>query len=70
MPNIYIGHTDDTPLGKIWVAMNEKGLIAVEFPATQDEFTNWLQKHHNAKIEFSLERVKEVVTQLEQYVAG
>src|SRR5512146_2806041 len=70
MKIISIGHTDLTPIGKIWVAVNENGLVAIEYPATQDEFIAWLQKHHSAKVEFSAEKVHEVVTQLCEYIAG
>jgi methylated-DNA-[protein]-cysteine S-methyltransferase len=70
MKNIFIGHTDSTALGEIWVAVSENGLIAVEFPATQDEFTAWLGKHHAAQIEFDQEKVKDVLEQLSEYAAG
>jgi methylated-DNA-[protein]-cysteine S-methyltransferase len=71
MSEIYIGHTDMTPIGELWVAVGENGLLAVEYPATQDEFIIWLQKHHhNAKVEFSAEKVHEALTQLCEYIAG
>lgn len=70
MKIISIGHTGPTPLGDLWVAVSENGLVAIEFPATQDEFNAWLQKHHHAKVEFAPENVKEAVTQLREYAAG
>jgi len=71
MKTISIGHTDDTPLGDIWVAVSENGLVAVEFPATQAEFTAWLQKQHRAaEIEFAPKKVSQAVTQLREYAAG
>jgi methylated-DNA-[protein]-cysteine S-methyltransferase len=71
MKTIAIGHTDTTPLGDIWVAVSENGLIAVEFPVTQDVFTAWLGKRHAAApIEFDQEKVKAVVEQMREYAAG
>jgi len=70
MSNIFIGHTDLTPFGDVWVAVSENGLIAVEFPATQAGFTAWLQKHHAAEVEFAPEEVTEVIRQLREYAAG
>jgi methylated-DNA-[protein]-cysteine S-methyltransferase len=70
MKTISIGHTDMTPIGDLWVAVSENGLVAVEFPATQAEFTAWLEKHHDAKIEFAPEKVTEAIEQLQEYAAG
>jgi methylated-DNA-[protein]-cysteine S-methyltransferase len=70
MKTIFIGHTAATPLGNLWVAVSENGLIAVEFPSTQAEFAALLQKKHRAAVEFSPEKVNAVTTQLQEYAAG
>jgi methylated-DNA-[protein]-cysteine S-methyltransferase len=70
MLDIFIGHTEQTPLGIIWVATSQNGLSAIGYPTTQDEFTHRLQKRHSARIEFSSEKVQEAVTQLCEYAAG
>jgi methylated-DNA-[protein]-cysteine S-methyltransferase len=70
MKTISIGHTDMTPIGELWVAVSENGLVAVEFSTTQAEFTAWLEKHHDTKVEFAPEKVKEAVEQLQEYAAG
>jgi O-6-methylguanine DNA methyltransferase len=70
MSIIYISHTGPTPLGDLWVAVADNGLVAVEFPAMQDEFTAWLEKQHAAKIEFAPEKAAEAVEQLREYLAG
>jgi len=67
MKTISIGNTGPTPLGDLWVAVSENGLIAVAFPTTQSEFTAWLQKRHGAAVEFAPEMVNEAVTQLREY---
>jgi len=70
MPIISISHTGSTALGDLWVAVSENGLVAVKFPATQDEFTAWLGKHHDAQIEFDAEKAREAVEQLREYISG
>ena len=70
MKTIFIGHTGLTALGDLWVAVSENGLVAVDFPTDQAEFTAWLQKQHSAPVEFSPEKVLDAVTQLREYAAG
>lgn len=70
MQPIFIGHTGTTALGDLWVAVSEFGLVAVQFPAAQAEFSAWLQKKHAARVDLAPERVREAVTQLQEYAAG
>ena len=70
MKTIHIGNTGPTPLGDLWVASSENGLVAVEFPATQADFTAWLHKHHSARVEFDPQQVAEPLRQLREYAAG
>jgi methylated-DNA-[protein]-cysteine S-methyltransferase len=70
MKIISTGHTDDTAIGRIWVAMNEKGLVAVEFPAIQFDFEAWLKHQHRMDVRFDPEKVKGALEQLQQYVTG
>jgi len=70
MKTITIGHTGDTPLGDLWVAISEIGLVAVEFPSTLEDFSARLQKRHAARLEFNPEKVLEPLTQLREYACG
>ena len=70
MKIISIGHTDETPIGEIWVAMNEKGLVAVEYPAVQFDFEAWLKHQYRVEVQFAPEKVKDALAQLQQYAAG
>ena len=70
MKTISIGNTGPTPLGDLWVAVSENGLVAVEFPSNQADFSAWLQKEHTARIEFAPEKVQDVLAQLREYAAG
>ena len=70
MKTISIGNTGPTQLGDLWAAVSENGLVAVEFPSTQDDFSAWLQTQHNARIEFAPEALGNVLIQLREYAAG
>lgn len=70
MATIFIGHTGPTPIGDLWVAVSESGLVAVEFPTTQDGFVAWLRKHHGEETIFAPEKVVDWTTQLREYAAG
>ncbi len=67
---IIIGNSGPTPLGDIWAAFSENGLVAVEFPSSQDDFSFWLQEQHHARVEFAPEALEDVLTQLREYAAG
>jgi len=70
MKTIFIGRTDETPLGELWVAVSENGLLAVEFPSTLESFTASLKKHHAESLVLSPQKVAEAVQQLSEYAAG
>jgi methylated-DNA-[protein]-cysteine S-methyltransferase len=70
MKTIIIGHTDETPLGDIWVAVSEHGLLAVEFPSTLEAFSAILRKRHAAEVVFDPQQTAEAAQQLREYAAG
>lgn len=70
MKTIFIGNIDETPLGEIWVAVSENGLLAVEFPSTPEAFAAILKKRHAAEVVFAPEQVAETAQQLREYAAG
>lgn len=70
MKTIFVGNTGETPLGDIWVAVSEGGLLAVEFPSTLEAFSAALGKRHAAQVVFDPEQTAEAVHQLREYTAG
>ena len=40
---LYIGHSQQTQLGEIWVAMTDIGLAAISFPVSEIEFSSRLR---------------------------
>lgn len=70
MKNIFIGHTGATPIGDLWVAVAENGLVAVQFPSSHEAFTAMLQKRSSAQIYFAPQEVEQALTQLREYASG
>lgn len=67
---IWIGESGPTPLGGLWVAVSEKGLVAVESGVSKDEFAAYLGKRFKRTVECAPERVAEAVKQLNDYLDG
>jgi methylated-DNA-[protein]-cysteine S-methyltransferase len=65
---IVIGKTGSTPLGTIWVAMSENGLIAVEIGTIKTEFTHCLQKRDYNPIERPSTELNQALEQLTNYL--
>jgi methylated-DNA-[protein]-cysteine S-methyltransferase len=70
MQAIFIGSTGPTPIGDLWVAVAENGLVAVDFPTSQEDFTAWLHKRYNARVEFAPQAVEQFTSQLREYASG
>lgn len=70
MKTIFIGNTGETPLGDIWAAVSERGLLAVEFPSTLEAFSAVLGMRHAAEVIFSPQHTAEAAHQLRDYAAG
>ena len=70
METIYIGNTGDTPLGDLWLAVSETGLVVVEFNMDQNEFTNYVQARFNRLAKFAPRHVAKAARQLREYLAG
>lgn len=70
MPTIFIGNTGETPLGDVWVAVGEQGLLTLKFPSTLQAFSASLKTHYAAQVVFDPRQVAEAAWQLREYAAG
>jgi O-6-methylguanine DNA methyltransferase len=70
MDTLYIGQTGATPLGKLWLAVTDSGLAAIEDSASQAEFEAYLARRFKRPVEYAPERVKAVEMELREYLAG
>lgn len=69
-PGLYIGETAETPIGKLWLAVSDLGLVAIESGLSQVEFEAYLVKRFKRTVEFAPQRVLAVAAQLDKYLSG
>ncbi|MEN8173147.1 MAG: methylated-DNA--[protein]-cysteine S-methyltransferase [Chloroflexota bacterium] len=65
---VYIGNLKSTPLGSIWVAVTERGLISVEIQKTEARFLEILGKRYQAEILFDENRTTLALQQINEYL--
>ncbi len=70
METIYIGDTGNSPLGNLWLAVSDDGLVAVEFDMDRDDFTGYVHTHFTRPVKFAPRRVAETADQLREYLEG
>ena len=67
---LYIGETDQTPIGKLWLAMSDLGLVAVEWGLTLAEFEAYLVKRFKRPVQHAPQHVREAAGQIDKYLSG
>ncbi|MEA3352030.1 MAG: methylated-DNA--[protein]-cysteine S-methyltransferase [Chloroflexota bacterium] len=71
MPKIYITEAAPTPLGPIWVAANQRGLVAIAIKSDADTFTKELAaRHKKAAISRDETHTADVVRQIKAYLTN
>ena len=67
---IYFCKVSDTPIGDLWVACSERGLVALEWGDKQAEFLSYLTKRLKSPIGENSSRLRHIDSQLREYLAG
>ncbi|MGB8212374.1 MAG: methylated-DNA--[protein]-cysteine S-methyltransferase [Anaerolineales bacterium] len=67
---LYFGETDDTPIGRLWLAGSDLGLVAVEWGLSRAEFETWLAKRFKRSVEYAPDRVREAALQIGNYLSA
>jgi len=67
---LYIGETVETPIGKLWLAVSDLGLVAVECGLTQAEFEAYLGKRFKRPVQPAHEQVLKAAGQINRYLSG
>jgi len=70
MEKLFFDKTGETPLGKLWMAASEQGLVAIEYGMDQTEFAAYLNKRFKCAAEKAPRRLREAVGQVEAYLTG
>jgi methylated-DNA-[protein]-cysteine S-methyltransferase len=69
-PTIFIGLLPSNPISPLWVAVSERGLVAVEWSMTQDDFTHLVHQRYHAQVLYDEARTAEPLHQLSEYLSG
>ncbi|MGA2490157.1 MAG: methylated-DNA--[protein]-cysteine S-methyltransferase [Anaerolineales bacterium] len=67
---LYIGESRETPIGKLWLAVSDLGLVAIECGLTQAEFETYLVKRFKRTVEVAPMHIQAIAGQLEKYLSG
>nr|BAL56946.1 methylated-DNA--protein-cysteine methyltransferase [uncultured Chloroflexota bacterium] len=66
---LYIGSVD-TPVGRLWIAVSEQGIVAIDWAGDQEDFCASLQKRFRRPCLLEPARVEEAARQLNAYFEG
>lgn len=64
----WMGVLDKSPIGRIWTAVSDSGLVAVSLWDDQEKFTGQVAKLAGGPPEFKPEQVKAVTLQINEYL--
>ena len=69
-PPVYYGLLPDTPIGDIWIASGEKGLIAIDFDLTEEEFCFHTQEKAKVRLVRGDEKMNKEINMINDYIDG
>ncbi len=67
---LYFGETEQTSIGKFWLAVSDLGLVAVEWGLTRAEFEAYLIKRFKRPVQYDPQRILEAARQINTYLSG
>jgi methylated-DNA-[protein]-cysteine S-methyltransferase len=67
---IYIGRLPSSPIGPLWSAVSEIGLVAVEWDMPQADFIHLVEKRFHADVACDEAKTAPVLRQLSEYLSG
>jgi O-6-methylguanine DNA methyltransferase len=70
LTSIYIGKLSTSPIGPLWVAVSDQGLVAVEWSMLQADFSSQLGKRFLANIVYNESHTQNALHQLSEYLSG
>jgi methylated-DNA-[protein]-cysteine S-methyltransferase len=70
LKDVYIGEVNPTPLGPVWVAVSEEGLVALEFVEDEGEFIERLQGRGFQVVSDDLQPAALAAQQVSEYLQG
>jgi methylated-DNA-[protein]-cysteine S-methyltransferase len=67
---LYTGVLRNSPLGDIWIAASDQGLVATEWSQNEADFGVYLTKRFKRPVQPDLEKVTPALRQLDEYLRG
>jgi len=67
---LYIGELEDTPLGNLWLAASDLGLVSVDWSELLIEFEGYLARRFKRPVELSRGKLKDAALELREYLGG
>jgi methylated-DNA-[protein]-cysteine S-methyltransferase len=67
---LYYGVMEKSPVGSIFIAVGDRGVIAIDIGTTEEEFLSRMEKKFEALFIHSPEKVAGVIEQLQEYFDG
>ena len=67
---IFTGKLRNSPLGDLWIAVTDIGLVLVEWSRPEADFNAFLAKKFKRRIQPSLEKATPALQQLDEYLHG
>lgn len=66
----WIGDTRESPVGEIWAAVSSEGVVAIDFPANRETFSNRLSRMGFTGVIYDPQVVNTVLAQIIEYLLG
>jgi methylated-DNA-[protein]-cysteine S-methyltransferase len=70
LPPIFIGLLPSSPIGPIWVAVSELGLVAVNWNISQVDFSHRMERRLHTNVVYDEFQTGEALRQISEYLAG
>lgn len=67
---LYLGKVTDTPLGDLWIACSDLGLVAVEWAASRPELMDYLMRRLKRAVEHNPKQTAHAASELREYLDG
>jgi len=67
---VYYDHAPESPIGAFFVGVSERGVVALSFEESEDRFKAWLQRKTSAVVVREPSKLREVVSQVLDYLEG
>ena len=67
---LYYGVMEDSPIGSIFIAIGDKGVVAIDIGVTEVKFVTRLEKKFKRQVIHSPEKIAGVIEQLQEYFKG